>query len=432
MNLMLKKAVFLFYDLAWNLAIPALRRNQRLAEGFDQRTLRNNVLKKSDLWIHAASAGESYLAWSLLKHLDLSVRVRILVTSDTRQGMEILERAIEDIAPDKKNMRVYTAYFPFDRPAIMEAAVRKICPKIMVLLELEIWPGMLSALKKYGSEILIINGRITTKSLKGYLLWPSLWHYLTPDKILAISENDARRFAMLFGNKRVRVMPNMKFDKLGSPAAREKNPLDTILPSNKPMIVLGSTRQEEESLIEKIILRVCHSVPEAIIGLFPRHMHRINHWKTVLDRTGISWILRSEIKNKKTTSHRSVILWDTFGELTMAYERSKAVFVGGSLANLGGQNFLEPLICGIIPVIGPSWENFAWVGHEIIDQGLVRIAADWKEVADILTQNVKTAPPHKKIRKTALDYVKKRQSGTATACRLISEKLFELAASGSE
>ncbi len=423
MNLMLKKATFLFYDLAWGLAIPALRRNQRLAEGFDQRMLRNNVLKKSDLWIHAASAGESYLAWSLLKNLNIPARVRILVTSDTRQGMEILERAIEDIAPDKKNMKVYTAYFPFDRPVIMEAAVRKICPKIMVLLELEIWPGMLSALKKYGSKILIVNGRITAKSLKRYLLWPSFWHCLTPDKILAISENDVRRFAMLFGKKRVRVMPNMKFDRLGSSEAQERHLLDKILPSDKPLIVLGSTRQEEEPLIEKIILRLCTSVPEAIIGLFPRHMHRINHWETVMERTGVSWILRSEIENKdeKSASHRRVILWDTFGELTQAYERSKAVFVGGSLAHLGGQNFLEPLICGVIPVIGPSWENFAWVGREILEQGLVRVATNWKEVADILAENVRISPPHKKIRKAALNYVKKRQGGTATACRLIGE-----------
>jgi len=431
---MLKKAVFLFYDLAWNLAIPALRRNQRLAEGFDQRSLRSNVLKKSDLWIHAASAGESYLACSLLRHLNLPARVRILITSDTRQGMDILERAIEDIAPDKENMEVYTAYFPFDRPAIMEAAVRKICPKTMVLLELEIWPGMLSALKKYGAEILIINGRITARSLKRYLLWPSFWHCLTPDKILAISENDARRFAMLFGKERVRVMPNMKFDRLGSSEAQERPSLDKILPFDKPLIVLGSTRQEEEPLIEKIILRVCRSVPEAIIGLFPRHMHRINHWKTVLERAGVSWILRSEIENEneKSASHRRVILWDTFGELSMAYERAKAVFVGGSLAHLGGQNFLEPLICGVIPVIGPSWENFAWVGREIIDQGLVRTATDWKEVADILAENVKISPSHKKIREAALNYVKKRQGGTAAACRLITEWIFDCPAGGNK
>ena len=118
-----------------------------------------------------------------------------------------------------------------------------------------------------------------------------------------------------------------------------------------------------------------------------------------------------------------MILWDTFGELTLAYELSKAAFVGGSLAPLGGQNFLEALTCGVIPVIGPSWENFAWVGREIVEQGIVRNAADWKEVADILVEAVKKSPSHEKVREAALRYVKDRQGGTTCACRLIAEFL---------
>jgi 3-deoxy-D-manno-octulosonic-acid transferase len=98
-------------------------------------------------------------------------------------------------------------------------------------------------------------------------------------------------------------------------------------------------------------------------------------------------------------------------------------FVGGSLAPLAGQNFLEALTSGVIHVIGPSWEDFDLVGREIVEQGLVRNAADWNEVADILVEGVKKSPSHEKVREAALRYVKDRQGGTIRACRLIAEFL---------
>lgn len=422
-NNLLKKAAFWLYNLGWGLAIPVLRLNERLAEGFEQRQLQHNPPSPADLWIQAASAGESYLAWTLLKNLRPARPVRVMITSNTTQGMEILERAIDDIIPNNRGVSACTAYFPFDKPAIMEKAVSNICPKTVVLLESEMWPGLLAALKRHGCKTLIINGRITTKSLKRYLAWPSFWHALRPDKILAVSENDAKRFAMLFGRERVDVMPNMKFDRLArtNPVACTKNPLEKIVRPGTPLLVLGSVRREEEPVVEKIILDIHDRQPKAVIGLFPRHMYRIKHWEKALDRLAIPWTLRS--KTEKHLPFGTVILWDTFGELTLAYELSNAAFVGGSLAPLGGQNFLEALTCGVVPVIGPSWENFAWVGREIVEQGLVRNAANWKEVADILVEAVKKSPSHKEVREAALRYVRDRQGGTTRACCLIAKFL---------
>jgi 3-deoxy-D-manno-octulosonic-acid transferase len=422
-NNLVKKAAFWLYNVGWRLAIPALRLNHRLAEGFEQRTLQHKVPSPADLWIQAASAGESYLAWALLKNLKPGRPVRVMVTSNTSQGMKILECAIDDITPNDRGVRACVAYFPFDKPAIMDRAVRNIRPKIMVLLESEMWPGLLAALKKYGLKTIIINGRITAKSLTRYLVWSSLWHTLRPDKILAVSENDAKRFATLFGSDCVDVMPNMKFDRLSrtEPEPFTRNPLEKILRPGRPFVVLGSVRREEESFVERIILDIHRRQPKAVIGLFPRHMHRIKYWGKALDRLAISWTLRSEAT--KQAPGGTVILWDTFGELTLAYKLSRAAFVGGSLAPLGGQNFLEALTCGVVPVIGPSWENFAWVGREILDEGLVRNAADWKEVVDLLVENMEKSSSHEEVRGAALKYVKDRQGGTMRACRLIAEFL---------
>ena len=194
-----------------------------------------------------------------------------------------------------------------------------------------------------------------------------------------------------------------------------------LFPSQTPLIVFGSVRREEEPYIEKIILDIHRREPKAVIALFPRHIGRIKEWKKRLNNTGISWALRSKSNNQ--VSCGSIIIWDIFGELTFAYKISKAAFVGGSLLPLGGQNFLEAAICGTVPVIGPYWDNFTWVGREIITQGIVRQASDWKEVADILLEGVKTSPSRNKLQEAAIKYAKDRQGGTEQACNLIEQYL---------
>ena len=416
--------VFLwFYDLVWKIVLPGLSLNLRIAEGYEQRTLKKK-LPKADLWIQAASVGESYLACEILKNLRLSYPIKVIVTTNTHQGLEILERSIIDIIKDHRELSVFPAYFPFDKPSIMKKAVRQVCPKIMVLLESEIWPGLLYALKQHSCITIIINGRITQKSLKRYLVLPSLWRTIRPDKIFAISEKDANRFAKLFGLNNVNVMPNIKFDRIGYNTEglyNTTNPLETIIAPDTYLIIFGSVRREEEPAVEKIILEILHRRPNTVIGLFPRHLQRIKHWENALDSLSIPFILRSNTKTHVQPG--TVILWDTFGELNSAYRHSKAAFVGGSLEPLGGQNFLEALTCGVIPVIGPYWENFYWVGNEIVKKGIVRIASDWREVADILIENTKKSPSHEDVLNKALMYLKNRQGGTAQACNIITEIL---------
>jgi 3-deoxy-D-manno-octulosonic-acid transferase len=261
--------------------------------------------------------------------------------------------------------------------------------------------------------------------LKGYLLWPSLWKTLAPDKILAISENDKKRFAALFGEKTADAMPNIKFDRISTFNGAHKtiNPLKPFLQPDADVLVLGSIRSAEEPLVKKIIAEVMRRHPHAIIGLFPRHMNRIENWKNELERLNLNVVLRSEVFEEIPPG--TVILWDIFGELGTAYGMAKACFVGGSLAPLGGQNFLEAITYGLVPVIGPFWDNFAWVGKEIIDQKLVSIASDWKEVADILVNHLKHPIDRSDVQTAAQKYVRAHQGGTTIACDLICQYLKE-------
>ena len=119
----------------------------------------------------------------------------------------------------------------------------------------------------------------------------------------------------------------------------------------------------------------------------------------------------------------TVILWDIFGELTAAYSIASSAFVGGSLRPLGGQNFLEAVSCGVVPVIGPHWNDFFWVGEEIFELGLAKRASGWKEVANIIVQSLNNLPSREKTLKKCLMYLKEHQGGADMACRLIEDIL---------
>lgn len=405
------------YETLWHLLTPLLKFSPRLKDGYESRCSAGNLVP-ADIWIHAASAGEAYLASSLMEMLNPQSPVQVLITTNTRQGFDIIKK---DITSGKKYPAVSAMYdyIPFDRPGLMQKAVRKVSPRVMVLLETEIWPGLLFSLKKMRIRTAIINGRLTPKSLKRYLIWPSLWQALGPDHILAISDADAKRFAAIFGSDKVQTMSNIKFDRLNTIMNNGSNPIAAFIPDQNPFLVLGSVRQPEEEQVAQIIRQVHSKLPDTITGLFPRHMQRINNWSQTLDHLHVKWTLRSAL-NQHPAPPGTVILWDVFGELNAAYSLAKAVFVGGSLAPLGGQNFLEPMIHGITPVIGPSWENFAWAGDELFKLGLAVRADTWQSVSSRLIQHLQQ-PKSVHQKKTARDYIEARKGGTLQACRLINE-----------
>ncbi|MBU0728642.1 MAG: 3-deoxy-D-manno-octulosonic acid transferase [Proteobacteria bacterium] len=377
----------------------------------------------ADLWIQAVSVGEAFLAWELVKNLDPEQPLRILITTNTNQGMEILDKISSEVIRNKPNLTLQTAYVPFDKPSLMAKALEAIRPKVMVLLESEIWPGLLQSCKKNNTKILIINGRMTAKSLKRYSIWPSFWKHLRPDLILAMSSDDAARFATLFGIDRVQTMHNIKFDRITDTQQTEDpdNPLTRLIPPDEKFIVLGSVRKEEEPDITKLICHIKQKNGRVIIGIFPRHMHRLESWKKILTDHSLPWLLRSQAQTEIAPG--SIILMDTMGELSFGYKLAGAAFVGGSLAPLGGQNFLEPLTCGLQPVIGPHWSNFFWIGQEIIDQKLVDQQQDWLAVSEALLEKIDKPLWREETRKAIMNYVENRRGGSVQACKAIKDLL---------
>ena len=151
------------------------------------------------IWVQAASGGEAALVRALIREAGtlpefVARSPRFFCTTWTAQGLEVLGKIIPP-----SGVSLLARYVPLDNPALMRAAVALARPACVVLLETEIWPGLMAACREAGVPLLLLNARMTPKSLSGYRLLRPLLREIRPDRVLAMSEDDAARFAEIFG-----------------------------------------------------------------------------------------------------------------------------------------------------------------------------------------------------------------------------------------
>lgn len=418
------------YDAFYYLGMPLALLHKRLRPGLKQRQVPNYWGVHGapfDLWIHAASGGEAYLVWELLKHCHKQLR-SVLATTCTEQGRQVLEEIVAWCQRNAPELEFTPQYFPFDAPSLMRKALQQARPKAVVLLETELWPGLLGTCAHEGVPVVVINGRLRTRSLAHYLLLRGFFRSAAPAGIRAVSDEDARRFAALFGRELphgVLRMNNMKFDRFTEPQAPPyvDSPMAAVFKPGTSLCVLGSVREQEEEQVAQAIRILRKERPRTSIALFPRHLHRVGPWAARLDAAGLDWRLRSTVEEPCPSGE--LVLWDRFGELSAAYGQARAAFVGGSLAPLGGQNFLEPLAEGIIPCIGPYWDNFHWVGGEIAEQGLVKIVRNGEELGETLVSQLQRPALQTRVQERFREYIESRKGGTAQAWELVHAVIFQ-------
>ena len=402
---------FTIYQLLWCCVTPFLVRFGRIKEGRAERTMQDIRFAKVDLWIHAASVGEAYLARQLVQCLGNERQLDILITTNTLQGRGILEQDY-----DRLSHRVTITYMVFDNPSLIKKAVEIADPDLLVLIELEIWPALMAEMKRRGKKIIIVNGRMTEKSFNGYRKVRSLWRSLKPDIILAISGKDKARFTALFDLDTTYHVSNMKFDRM------EKCQIISAKRSERRSLIMASIRKEEEQQVLYLIEQLLGRFPDLEIGLFPRHMHRVRRWTEMLSEKKICWALKSASPGDVSCS---VVIWDVFGELINAYRRADAAFVGGSLAPLGGQNFIEAFMNGVVPVTGPSNFNFLWAGEEVITNDLVRKGNNREEVLQLLVDSLENPVDKALIQLKADKYIGRKRGGSSKTCQYIVALLSE-------
>ncbi len=425
------------YRGLWAAVTPLVRRNRRLSQGFEERTaLSGEPFEGTDaadakngplIWVQAASGGEAALVRALVREAgtlpELVARSpRFFSTTWTAQGLEVLGK----IAPPS-GVSLLPRYVPLDNPALMRKAVALARPACVVLLETEIWPGLMAACREFGVPLLLLNARMTPKSLSGYRLLRPLLREIRPDRILAISEDDAARFAEIFGSEGVSVMPNIKFDGAALTPPIGADPFAGLAAGSDPAmprLALASVREEEEEALLGILPQLLAN--GAAVAVAPRHMHRVDAWRKALAPYGA--VLRSELLAGAAASSAGPLIWDTFGDLALLYAHVDAAFVGGSLAPLGGQNFLEAPALGTPALVGPHRNNFLWVGEEIFQTGTVEQVADAEALAVALPQAAAGRPVDRaaaaaETRRCFAEWLAPRTGGSRMAAQAVADTL---------
>jgi 3-deoxy-D-manno-octulosonic-acid transferase len=234
----------------------------------------------------------------------------------------------------------------------------------MVFLETEIWPAWLYEARRMGIKTALINGRISVRSIKGYLKLRRFFREALSnfDVFSMITEGDADRIkAMGADPHRIEIHGNAKYDRLmGLTDQGTEGEIREILNINasRPVLVAGSTRDGEETMVLSAYEEILKAFPDTILIIAPRHIKRTNEIGSLVERRGLTYQLRTDFDGADTKRTARVVIINTFGELFRIYSVGTILFCGASLVPLGGQNVFEPAVWGKMVFYGPSMENF--------------------------------------------------------------------------
>lgn len=377
---------FILLRLLWrSIAAPAYAR--RWAERFAFFSPLNT--SKKVIWLHTVSVGEFLAALPMIRRLMADEQFLLVITTTTPTGSERVKATLGDA--------VFHVYAPYDVPDVLNRFLNRIKPSIYLVMETELWPNTLAACARRKVPAVLVNGRLSARSAKGYARFSAITSPMLNKLTLALIQNatDAQRFVQLgLAEEKVCVTGNIKFDlsltdEQRQRAAELKRQLlegeasDSKAPNSKEKIIwiAASTHHGED----EIILDAFSDVREALHGsarellliLVPRHPERFERVGQLCLSRGFSIARRSR---DKTYSGIDILLGDTMGELMVLFGAADIAFVGGSLVPNGGHNFIEPAAWGLPLLSGEHLFNFAEVSALLQSADALDIAKNKNEL----------------------------------------------------
>jgi 3-deoxy-D-manno-octulosonic-acid transferase len=367
-----------------------LARNFRQRFGiFSSETLARFRGKKP-VWIHAVSVGEIFLA---LKIIDAIRQAKpgqhIVLSTTTTTGYRV--------AAEKESDTLTVIHNPVDLPFVTARVIRLIDPSRLVLIEAEIWPNLVAQLKRRGTPVVLINARLSPRSERRYLQVKGL---IAPvfsllDGVTVPFDVDQDRWAGLgIPRERILVTGSVKFDNAGggSAASELQHSLaqwltDTGMPEVRRLLLAGSTHDGEEKLIALVADRLRIEVPDLALVIVPRHAERGGAIAAQLRGLGFDPVLRVEPNRVESDTKEGQVgpakdrgrVWiaNTTGELRSWFHLAELVVIGKSFCSEGGQNPVEPILCGMPVVVGPHMENFSDVVADLLAvEGICQVAGE--------------------------------------------------------
>jgi 3-deoxy-D-manno-octulosonic-acid transferase len=343
------------------------------------------------IWLHAVSVGEVISCAAALRELrELAPSLPLYVSMGTVAGREVAKEKLHGLAD-----RVF--YAPIDYAFAVRRVLRRIRPSVVVILETEIWPVLYREVKRAGSSLVIVNGRISTRAFPSYRRWRFFFRQVLewPDAIFAQSKEDRERYIEIGASaEKVVALGNLKYDAVpaGSDPPRliaevlEKLRPATVWIAASTMPGADAADVDEDEAALGAFQHLAQSHPALLLILAPRKPERFDVVEQQLRGAGIRYQRRTQTPMDRDLTLPCVLLLDTIGELAGLFPLADVVFMGGSLARRGGHNLLEPAACGRAIITGPHLENFAAIGAEFRENYAMLEIGDASELAGAVEQ----------------------------------------------
>ena len=328
------------------------------------------------IWVHAVSVGETQAAAPMIRALrERHPELPLLVTTTTPTGAE---RVVGLFGGE-----VAHRYAPYDLPDVVARYLDRVRPRLLVVMETELWPNLFHHCRVRGIPVVVANARLSERSARGYARIGHFTRTVLRDISLIAAQGraDAARFNALGAPEaRLRVTGTIKFDARVPPSLREQaEVVRRELGVDRPVWIAASTHEGEEGAVLDAFERALESVPDLLLVLVPRHPERFQRVEQ-LARQRFATVSRSS--GDPCGPETRVYLGDTMGELLMLFAAADLAFVGGSLVEVGGHNVLEPASVGVPVLFGPHMHNFAQVSQQLLEAGGARRVSGAEELAE--------------------------------------------------
>jgi 3-deoxy-D-manno-octulosonic-acid transferase len=419
--------VILFaYHLAWTffviilLPFIPLLRNHRLVQRLTAVVPKPKQGSKT-IWIHALSVGEVLSALPLVKSLRRHFpEEEVAFTVTTRQGMEIAQREL-------KNDGLLLLPMPLDFWRPMLRMIRCIRPKLFILIETDLWPGLMDHLSRRGVKIMLVNGRVSPRTLNSYKRFRYFFEKMLGmfHACLMQTELDRRRLLETgIKARNVKSLGNIKFDR-GSSPMDEKERREWLeafnLTDDHEIWLAGSTHRGEERIILDIYKQIRSSFPRMRLIIAPRRTERAEEIRRLAQSKGLTTATRTALTPQSASY--DVLILDTMGELGRVYGIAGISFVGGSLVPEGGHNLLEPASFGCPVLFGPHMDDFKIMAEQILETGGGILVHEPQQLLQTVSDLVSQPEKRNAIGVRARQFVESNQGALARVTAEISEVL---------
>ncbi len=327
-------------------------------------SIRQNALRlKRTIWIQVVSVGEVTLIQSLVEYLERQLGYDVAISVTTLTGHKVAAR----LYPEH-----LVIYFPFDVSVFIRRVIRLVKPAMFISIETEMWPNLYLQLKKHAVRIVILNGRISEKAFSRYRrVYGGVKKILNLADCIGVQNEFYRdRFLALGASSRkIVITGNLKFSnyhiKRDRIAAFKEKYYSRLKPQGTMLLVAASTHNPEEKIILDCFRSLHGAYPSLRLMVVPRHIERAGQIKQQYIQEGFGVTLLSE-GFSRASSGDDVFLVDTVGDLLSCYAVADICFVGGSLADTGGHNILEPLYFSKPTLFGPHMDNFREIENVVL------------------------------------------------------------------